>query len=103
MTAHRVIDIHCHLAVPETRPLAQEHRRPEFEPYEFFLGSTSRQHNDTMLPALATQLTDPAARIEYMDRMAVDVQGLSSFVSEYFYWTPPKLGWDLAKRQNDRF
>ena len=31
------------------------------------------------------------------------MQGLSSFVSEYFYWTPPKLGADLAKMQNDRF
>lgn len=103
MNAHKVIDIHCHLAVPETRPHAHPHRKPQYEPYDWFLGEDSRKHNEGMFGSIAGRLTDPASRLEHMDRMGVDVQGLSSFVSEYFYWTPPKLGADLAKMQNDRF
>jgi len=55
-----------------------------------------------MISAISAQLTEPSERIEYMMRMGVDVQGLSSSPSEYFYWVPPRLGLDLAKMQNDR-
>jgi aminocarboxymuconate-semialdehyde decarboxylase len=46
-------------------------------------------------------LTEPTARIEHMDRMGIDLQGLSTFVSEYFYWAPGKLGAESARIQND--
>lgn len=97
-----VVDIHCHLATPETRPLAQPHFRSEYEPYDHFMGEDSKAHNREMFPSIAAQLSDPATRIEYMDRMGVDVQGLATFVSEYFYWTPGPLGAELARMQNDK-
>lgn len=98
----RTIDIHCHIATPETRPLAAPHKRPEYEPYDLFMGEGSKQHNAVMIPSIAAQLSDPGVRFEFMDRMRVDVQGLSGFVSEYFYWAPPKLGLELSKMQNDK-
>lgn len=98
----RVIDVHCHLATPETRALAAPHARSEYEPYDHFMGADSVEHNKTMIPSIGAQLSEPAARIEYMDRMGVDVQGLATFVSEYFYWTPGKLGAELARMQNDK-
>ena len=45
----RVIDIHCHLATPATRELAAPHARPEYEPYDYFMGAASIEHNRTMM------------------------------------------------------
>ena len=95
------IDIHCHLATPASRHLVDEHRKPENEPYEFFMGQDSKDHNAVVFPAIVDQLTDPAARIEDMDRMGVDVQGLATFVSEYHYWAPADLAAESARIQND--
>jgi aminocarboxymuconate-semialdehyde decarboxylase len=36
-----------------------------------------------------------------MDRMGVDLQGLATFVSEYFYWAPGKDAAESARIQND--
>ena len=96
-----VIDVHCHLATPETKTLAAPHYRPEYEPYDNFMGDDSKLHNGVMFPTIVEALTNPAARLEYMDQMGVDVQGLATFVSEYFYWTPGSLGAELARIQND--
>jgi aminocarboxymuconate-semialdehyde decarboxylase len=97
----RTVDIHCHLATPETRELAAPHFRPQFEPYDFFMGAESKRQNAAMLPSIAALLTEPEARIEHMDRMGIDIQGLATFVSEYFYWVPGDLGAGLARMQND--
>lgn len=101
MASVRTVDIHCHLATPATRELASPHFRPELEPYDYFMGEDSKRHNAEMLPSIAPLLTEPAPRIEYMDRMGIDLQGLSTFVSEYFYWVPGPLGAELARMQND--
>lgn len=97
----KTIDIHCHLATPASRSLVDAHRRPEFEPYDYFMGQASKDHNKVMYPAIAETLTNPEARIEHMDRMGVDVQGLATFVSEYFYWAPAKVAAESARIQND--
>ena len=98
----RVIDIHCHLATPETRTLAAPHFRSEYEPYDHFMGQDSIEHNKEMIPSIGAQLSEPGVRLEYMDRMGVDLQGLATFVSEYFYWTPGPLGAELSRMQNDK-
>lgn len=95
------IDIHCHLATLASRPVVDRHRRPEYEPYDYYMGQDSKDHNKVMYPTIIEQLTEPAARIEHMDRMGVDVQGLATFVSEYFYWAPAKAGAESARIQND--
>lgn len=99
----RVIDIHCHIATPEARALAAPHKKTSYEPYDHYMGQSSVQHNvTTLIPSIGAQLADPGARIEYMDRMGVDVQGLATFVSEYFYWAPAKVGTEVSKMQNDK-
>ena len=97
----KTIDIHCHLATPASRPPVDLHRRPEFEPYDYFMGQDSKDHNQVMFPSISQSLTDPAARIEHMDRMGVDLQGLATFVSEYNYWAPGPAGAESARIQND--
>lgn len=95
------IDVHCHLATPASRHLVDAHRRPEYEPYDYYMGQDSKDHNKVMYPTIIDQLTDPEARVEHMDRMGVDVQGLATFVSEYFYWAPARAGAESARIQND--
>ena len=95
------IDIHCHLATPVSRQVVEAHRRPEFEPYDYFMSQDSVDHNKTMFPKISESLTNPAARLEHMDRMGVDVQGLATFVSEYFYWAPGPDAAYSARIQND--
>ena len=98
----RTVDVHCHLATPATRELATPHFRAEYEPYDYFMSQDSKDQNQVMFPTIVAALTDPAARIEHMDRMGIDVQGLATFVSEYYYWAPAALGSELARVQNDR-
>ena len=95
------IDIHCHLATPASRRPVEAHRKPEHEPYDFYMGQDSRDHNKVMYPGIVEQLTNPAARLQDMDRMGVDVQGLATFVSEYHYWAPAELAAESARIQND--
>jgi aminocarboxymuconate-semialdehyde decarboxylase len=95
------IDIHCHLATPAVGELAAPHRRPEYEPYDYFMGQDSKDQNKVMFPTIVEALRNPAARIEYMDAMGVQIQGLATFVSEYIYWAPASVGHEAAKMQND--
>jgi aminocarboxymuconate-semialdehyde decarboxylase len=97
----KTIDIHCHLATPASREPVASHRRPQDEPYDYFMGQDSKDRNAVMYPAIAESLTNPAARIEHMDRMGVDLQGLATFVSEYAYWAPARAGAEASRIQND--
>jgi aminocarboxymuconate-semialdehyde decarboxylase len=54
-----------------------------------------------MYPTIVDQLTNPEARIEHMDRMGIDLQGLATFVSEYHYWAPAEAAAESARIQND--
>jgi aminocarboxymuconate-semialdehyde decarboxylase len=95
------IDVHCHLATPASREIIEAHRRPEYEPYDYFMGDDSIAHNKVMIPSIRDLLTDPGSRLPAMDRMGVDVQGLATFVSEYFYWAPAADAARSARIQNE--
>ncbi len=96
-----IIDIHCHLATPASRSPVEPHRRPEYEPYQYYMGEDSRMHNQEMFPRIVEQLTRPEARLEAMDKMGVEIQGLATFVSEYFYWAPSRAAAESARIQNE--
>lgn len=96
------IDIHCHLATPESGVVVDAYRRPENEPYDYFMGQDSKDHNQVMFPTIVDRLTTASERLADMDRMGVDVQGLATFVSEYFYWAPGPEGAEAARIQNDK-
>ena len=95
------IDIHCHLATPASRPPVEAFRRPDYEHYDYFMGQDSKDRNKVMFPTIAAKLTNAADRLEDMDRMGVDIQGLATFVSEYFYWAPGPAAAESARIQND--
>ncbi len=95
------IDVHCHLATPAASELTNPHRRPEYEPYDYFMGQDSLDQNKVMFPTIVEALQNAEPRLAYMDTMGVDVQGLATFVSQYCYWAPAKVAADSARLQND--
>ncbi len=97
----KTIDIHSHLATPAARLPVAIHHRHEFEPYDYFMGQDSKDRNKLMIPDITDRLTVSAARLEFMDRMGIEVQGLATFVSEYFYWAPAPAAAESARIQND--
>lgn len=95
------IDIHCHLATPAASELLKPHRLPEYDPYSYFMGQDSHDQNHVMFPTIVDALRNPDDRIGHMDAMGIDVQGLATFVSEYGYWAPGKVGAESARVQNN--
>ncbi len=97
----KTVDVHCHLSTPAAKAPVEVHRRPEFEPYDYFMNQASKEQNREMLPSIEPVLTDPSARLEHMDAMGIELQGLATFVSEYFYWAPGPAAAESARIQND--
>jgi aminocarboxymuconate-semialdehyde decarboxylase len=96
-----VVDVHCHAAVFECEKLVEDLYRVEYEPYDHFSSEMTVAHNRSLFPELRVKLTDPKVRLADMDRMGIDIQGVASFVSQYYYWAPPDLGVEVARVQND--
>ncbi len=65
------------------------------------MGADSIEHNKVMFPTIVDALRQPEARLEPMDAMGIDVQGLATFVSEYGYYAPPAVAAEAARIQND--
>jgi aminocarboxymuconate-semialdehyde decarboxylase len=95
------IDVHCHLATPEAGELLEPHKRSQDDPYMHYMGQDSHDQNAVMFPTIKGALRNHEQRIEDMDAMGMDIQGLSTFVSEYGYWAPPNVAAEAARIQND--
>jgi aminocarboxymuconate-semialdehyde decarboxylase len=100
--AGRVVDIHCHVALPECEEWVRDRVRPEYDPFSYFAGAGSNDYNARHFSAIVPQLTEPSRRLEDMDRMGVDIQAISVAPPQYYYWTEPDLGARLTSRLNER-
>ncbi len=96
-----VIDIHCHLGTPAAGHTLAPHGRDEYEPYNYFMNASSRDRNAVMFPEIIANLNEEHTRIAPMDAMGVQIQGLSTFVSQYGYWAPASVGAEASRIQND--
>lgn len=97
-----VIDIHCHVSLPDLEASLGGRFRPEYDPFSYHAGAVSNRYNADHFSEIVPQLTEPARRLEDMDRMGVDIQALSVAPPQYYYWTEPDLGERLARRLNER-
>ncbi len=100
--AARVIDIHCHMSVPEAADLVQPAFTPESEPALHFTSPASRQVNAAQAGCLKPLLTSPERKVEEMDRLGIDMQVLSPVPLQYYYWAEPDLGLAASRIINDR-
>ncbi|MGH8993838.1 MAG: amidohydrolase family protein [Acidimicrobiia bacterium] len=101
MPTPRVIDLHNHIATPACQQLVEGLASPLTDPFSFYAGEETRAYNAAHFAAIVPQLTDPARRLEDMERMGVDLQVLSVAPPQYYYWADPALGRRLARLQNE--
>lgn len=98
----QVVDIHCHVSLPELEASLGGRFRPEYDPFSYHAGAVSNRYNADHFSEIVPKLTEPARRLEDMDRMGVDMQAISVAPPQYYYWTEPDLGERLTKRLNER-
>lgn len=97
----RVIDLHNHISTPACENLLDGSAPPWLDPFTRYSGAETAAYNAVAFSDLADRLTNPARRIEDMDRMGIDVQALSVAPPQFYYWTDPALGRRLARMQNE--
>jgi aminocarboxymuconate-semialdehyde decarboxylase len=97
------IDIHAHMFTPDVETIVRalpqwpdhERRRTEFIP------SGTSQYNAGMMGRIRAQMTDPARRIEDMDRMGVARQVVTPSPTQYYYWLDRQTSERIVSMQNE--
>lgn len=97
---HLAVDIHAHLnvAAAETTLRQAMPDLPKGLPYSC---PASDAVNARMFAAIGPKLNGVEARLAEMDQQGVDVQALSPNPGQYYYFTQPEMGRDLACTIND--
>jgi len=94
------VDLHAHTIIPRVAELVAGRFAPALDPFLRF-GGESTAYNDGLATTLVPMLTDPARRIETMDRQGIDRQAVSIAPPHYHYWADAELGLRVARVQND--
>jgi aminocarboxymuconate-semialdehyde decarboxylase len=95
------VDIHNHVIVPEAATMVEGMQRPEDDPFFFYSGAKSTAYNAEHFHEIVPKMIGPDQRIPDMDRMGIQVDALAIGPPQYYYWTEPSLGAELAELQND--
>jgi aminocarboxymuconate-semialdehyde decarboxylase len=96
------IDIHCHYFNPEVGASVASLNPGQYEPSVQFANAITRETNVAQMRDRSPQLSDIEVRLRDMDRMGIDIQAVSPAPFQYYYWTEPGHGAELATRVNDR-
>lgn len=97
---HLTVDIHAHLNVAAAEVRVRE-VVPDLPRGLPFSCPASDAVNGRMFAEIGPRLNGVTQRIEDMDRLGVDVQAISPNPGQYYYFTPPELGRELAVTIND--
>jgi aminocarboxymuconate-semialdehyde decarboxylase len=99
------VDVHTHLAVPNSAELAKPFYKPELDPRSFFSPAESTRYNNELRsqPEMAIKYTSPEARIEDMDKQGIDMQLLSILPPQYYYWLDADNAVRACRMQHERF
>lgn len=97
-----VVDIHCHMLVPEADELAQPHRPDLAESSQRFASPQSRRVSAELMGRIRARMTSVQQRLADMDAMGIDVQVVSPAPSHYCYWAEEELARSLSRMVNDR-
>ena len=97
---HLVVDIHAHLNVAAAETAIRQ-AMPGLPKGLPFSCPASDAVNVRMFAAIGSKLNGVADRLTDMDRLGVDVQALSPNPGQYYYFSPPELGRELARTIND--
>lgn len=97
---HLVVDIHCHLNVPEAEALVQR-ESSSFERPPAFSTALTDSINACQFATIAPKLNGTVERLVDMDALGIDVQAISPSPGQYYYHAPAELGRQAAAIVND--
>jgi aminocarboxymuconate-semialdehyde decarboxylase len=95
------IDVHAHMVVPECAEIVRDTAYFWADPFSAHASDESNAVNAEHFADISGKLTDPAVRLDDMDEMGIGIQAVSIAPPQYYYWTDPSLGEEVAQRQND--
>ncbi len=101
------IDMHAHVFSPSAKALMDQHYQPseiltpDRDPYMFFAHPSSLAVDNEAIPSLVPKMINLEPRAADMDKTRVDIQVVSPVPIQFFYWTDPELGNELARAQNN--
>jgi len=96
------VDIHCHVHTPEADTLVKHVFHPESDSLTRFANAATREVNRRQGETIRTKLTSVAQRLKDMDKAGIDIQAISTAPGQYYYWTEPGLGREVARTINNR-
>jgi aminocarboxymuconate-semialdehyde decarboxylase len=96
------VDIHCHYNNPDAEAMVAHLNPVQHEPLFKFSNAPTREVNKAQSENRRPQLSTIEVRLKDMDKMGIDIQAVSPAPNQYFYWTEPELGRELARKINDR-
>ena len=97
----KVIDLHCHYLNPAVAAKTAHLNGAQYDPSVIFADELTRKTNVTQMKTRAPKLTGVAERLVDMDRMGVDIQAVCPAPFQFFYFTEPELGAQLAREVNE--
>lgn len=95
-----VVDMHCHMLVPQAEELIRPFRPNLPEPTQRFSSPTSRQVSGEMLTRIRDRITGVKQRLAQMDANEIDLQVISPAPNHYAYWADEELGRSMARMVN---
>ena len=98
---HFTVDIHCHVAVPESN-VALKEAEPSKLQARSERSQLTQEVNARQEEAIATHLTDPLVRLKDMDKDGIDVQAISPSPFHYNYGYPAEATRAACHIINDR-
>lgn len=97
----KVVDLHCHYLNPVVGEKTKHLNLAQHDPTVVFADALTRETNVKQMASRAPKLTDIAVRLKDMDRMGVDVQAVCPAPYQFFYFTEPDTGAQLAREVNE--
>jgi predicted TIM-barrel fold metal-dependent hydrolase len=96
------VDLHCHVHTPAAAEVAKQTAVPAADPISRHGSQRTADRQREQDVEIQAQLTSIERRLADMDRMAIDIQAISTSPAQYYYRIEPELGRKTSRLVNER-
>ncbi len=96
----KVVDVHCHYLNPVVNQKTAHLNAAQYDPTVIFANDLTNETNVKQMRDRGPKLMGIDVRLQDMDRMGVDIQAVAPAPYQYFYFTEPAYGAELAREVN---
>jgi aminocarboxymuconate-semialdehyde decarboxylase len=97
----KVVDVHCHYLNPVINQKTAHLNAAQYDPTVIFANDLTNATNVNQMRDRAPKLMGIDVRLKDMDRMGVDIQAVAPAPYQYYYFTEPAYGAELAREVNE--